>query len=84
MSERERKPFTEECSESVSGHSGEQSSADGRCRWCGLKVYGPAPRPVSFEESELSEAYGIFFDPDYEPYEPPRRGPLRAIPEEWT
>ena len=75
--------FTKECPESVSGHSGEQSSADGRCRWCGRNVYGSAPRPVAFEESQLSEAYGMFFDPDYEPGVRPHYGPLRSRAREW-
>lgn len=54
-----------DCPNSVSGHSGEASNTDGRCRWCGRKVYCVAPRPTTFDESDLTHSYRYAHDPDW-------------------
>lgn len=37
----------------------------GLCRWCRQRVARPAPRPQRFDRSELTEAYGYHYDPDW-------------------
>lgn len=64
--------YEKECPESVTGCD-EGSRTDGKCGWCGRRLWAPAPRPVVFEESALTEAYGRHFDPDYEEYLRPTR-----------
>jgi hypothetical protein len=55
------------CSESVSGrHS--PARADGRCDWCGKRATfdpPPSPGPDGWEPSDLTEAYGYHYEPDY-------------------
>lgn len=56
------------CPESVSGHD---MDARGLCYWCRKKVGAPAPKPTMLStpdkpyRSELSMAYGYFYDPDF-------------------
>jgi hypothetical protein len=51
------------CRESVSGiHVPDHA---GLCRWCRQRVDRPAPRPQRFDRSELTEAYGYHYDPDW-------------------
>jgi hypothetical protein len=54
----------EECSGSVLGaHDPDRA---GRCCWCKQLVARPVPKPTTFHQrSELSLAYGYFFDPDW-------------------
>lgn len=37
----------------------------GRCPWCGRAYVSPTPPAVSSGPSELAEAYGTFYDPDW-------------------
>lgn len=43
------------------------ADAQGRCPWCGQRCEPPVSRPRGqrFEPSDLTEAYGEFYDPDY-------------------
>lgn len=54
------------CPESVSGHDS-SGRKDGKCTWCLAQIDSPRqPRPDSFDgPSDLTEYYGIYFDPDY-------------------
>jgi len=60
------KPLHIECPESVTGHD-TGGREDGRCTWCRARIDGPAPRPDAFPVSDLTDAYGYHYDPDYEP-----------------
>ena len=40
-------------------------TGDGRCPWCDRVVAARAPRPASFPVTELTEAYGEHYDPDF-------------------
>jgi hypothetical protein len=60
------KPLHLECPESVSGHD-TGGRTDGRCTWCRARIDPPAPRPEGFPVSALTNAYGYYYDPDYEP-----------------
>jgi hypothetical protein len=52
----------EPCSEATR----HDADAKGNCRWCGKRgVDAQAARPPVFSVSELTEAYGYFYDPDY-------------------
>lgn len=53
------------CPESVSGHDS-SGRRDGKCTWCLKPIDSSQPRPDSFPgPSELTDWYGIYFDPDY-------------------
>lgn len=53
-----------ECPESVSGHD-EGSRRDGCCTWCGKKFKGSAPKADQYPVSDLTDAYGEYYDPDW-------------------
>lgn len=55
-----------ECPESVSGHD-IGGTTDGSCAWCGRRIDQPRPRPrLPFGYvTELDEAYGRHWDPDW-------------------
>jgi rRNA maturation protein Nop10 len=55
------------CPESASTmHSGESSTKDGTCNWCGAKVYPAAPAPRRFgDPTELDTEYRRTYDPDF-------------------
>jgi hypothetical protein len=50
------------CRGSVIGHD---SGKDGRCVWCGIKLEAPVPAPRGYPVSDLTEAYEMFYDPDW-------------------
>lgn len=53
------------CSESVSGHG--RADQQGRCPWCRRKINSVVGyQPRRWEPSELTEAYGRFYDPDWD------------------
>jgi hypothetical protein len=37
----------------------------GLCRWCRQRVDRPVRKPERFPLTDLSEAYGYFYDPDW-------------------
>lgn len=51
------------CSGSVS--SAHMADAKGKCSWCGRRVAAATPKPDRYDVSELTEAYGYHYDPDY-------------------
>jgi hypothetical protein len=51
------------CPESTGRHG--PADAYGRCPWCSIKYTSTAPRPEGFDETELTEAYEEFYDPNY-------------------
>jgi hypothetical protein len=54
----------EPCPKAIGGHDIDRY---GRCAWCGARIGPPVPRPDRFDgPSELTDAYGIYYDPDYE------------------
>jgi hypothetical protein len=51
------------CPESTGPHG--PADAYGRCPWCGTKYTSTAPRPEAFDETDLTDAYEEFYDPDH-------------------
>jgi len=52
------------CSGSVSRFH--MPDAKGNCRWCGRRgVERPVPKPDRYDVSDLADAYGYHYDPDY-------------------
>ena len=53
------------CPESVS--RSHDPDRHGNCRWCDRKVGPPVARPTwrPSDGTELGDAYGYFYDPDY-------------------
>jgi hypothetical protein len=39
----------------------------GCCYWCRRRIDAPAARPERHPISDLTEAYGLFYDPDWSP-----------------
>lgn len=64
--------YRSECAESASGMHND-GRRDGRCSWCGDKVYAPVRRPrppepptdTVLEPGDLAAAYRYIFDPDW-------------------
>jgi hypothetical protein len=50
----------------------------GRCPWCRTQIEAPLPAPRSYAVSELTDAYGQHYDPDYEA--PPARASYPGRP----
>jgi hypothetical protein len=55
------------CPETLYGHHSDPD-ADGKCTWCGRKIAARAQRPLPPVDyvNELDEAYGTFYDPDWD------------------
>lgn len=51
------------CSGSVTGHG--SADRDGRCPWCLRRMEPPLSRPVAVPSTDLGDAYGYFYDPDF-------------------
>jgi hypothetical protein len=63
---RYRKPvpevLTEDCSDAIR-HG--PTDGQGRCPFCHKKIESAMPKPRHFPESELSEAYDQYYNPDW-------------------
>jgi hypothetical protein len=54
------------CPDTLYGQHGPPDGR-GKCPWCGRKVTDAQPMPSDIPVSDLTESYGMFWDPDYEP-----------------
>lgn len=55
------------CPDTLYGHHSDPDAA-GKCTWCGQKIAARAERPRAprGHVTELDEAYGTFYDPDWD------------------
>ena len=61
--------MTPRCPDTVNGQHG-PADAYGRCPWCGVKFTVSAWAPERTPCTELTDAYGLHFDPDWTALDP--------------